>query len=258
MTITATYPSLKGRVAIITGAGQGLGRCYAESFAAQGAIPVIAEFDEEKATAVARAIDAKGGRALAIRTDVADPGSVAAMAQRALGELGRIDILINNAALFSKITLGPFWDLPEAEWRRCLDVNVTGAFLCARAVAPAMRQAKWGRIVNVSSSVVVSGRANYLHYVTSKSALLGMTRAMARELGQWNITVNVYLPTVTKTEVERPSATGDYFERSAKEQAIPRIARMEDHAAAMLFLCSDDAGFITGQSHLVDGGRAFI
>jgi 3-oxoacyl-[acyl-carrier protein] reductase len=258
MTATAIYPSLKGRVEVITGAGQGLGRSYAQHFAAQGAVPVIAEYDIDRALAVQREIKADGGTALAIRTDVSDPASVASMAEETLAAFGRIDVLINNAALFQKITLGPFWELPLDEWRRAMDVNITGAFLCSRAVLPAMQKARWGRIINLSSSTVVSGRVNYLHYITSKSAMVGMSRAMARELGQWNITVNVYLPGVTKTEVDRPSAQGDVFVRAMREQSIQRVAEMSDHASTLLFLCSDDAGFISGQCHLVDGGRNFI
>lgn len=258
MTVTAVYPTLKDRVVIITGGAQGLGRNYAEHFAEQGSIPVIVDYDGDKAAAVQKSLEARGHKALAIRTDVSDVQSVAAMAEKALKELGRIDVLINNAALFSKITLAPFWELPIDEWRRAMDVNVTGAFLCSRAVVVTMQKARWGRIINVSSSTVLNGRPNYLHYIASKSALVGMTRAMARELGEWNITVNVYLPTATQTEIERPSAKPAHFERLAGEQAIRRIADMSDHAATMLFLCSDDAGFITGQSHLVDGGRGFI
>jgi 3-oxoacyl-[acyl-carrier protein] reductase len=258
MTVTATYPSLKDRVVIITGGAQGLGRTYSEHFAKQGSIPVIVDMDGDKATEVQKSLQAAGHKALAVRADVSDPESTAAIAEKALQAFGRIDVLINNAALFSKITLAPFWELPIEEWRRAMDINVTGAFLCARAVVPAMQKGQWGRIINVSSSTVLNGRANYLHYIASKSALIGMTRSMARELGQWNITVNAYLPTATQTEVERPSANKALFERLIGEQAIRRIADMSDHAATMLFLCSDEAGFITGQSHLVDGGRAFI
>lgn len=258
MTVTAVYPTLKDRVVVITGGAQGLGRSYADHFAKQGSVPIIVDYDGDKAASVQKELEKRGHRALAIQADVSDAQSVAAMAEKTLQELGRIDVLINNAALFSRITLAPFWELPIDEWRRAMEVNVTGVFLCSRVVVAPMQKAKWGRIINVSSSTVLNGRPNYLHYIASKSALVGMTRAMARELGQWNITVNVYLPTATQTEVERPSASTAHFERLAGEQAIRRIADMSDHAATMLFLCSDEAGFITGQSHLVDGGRGFI
>jgi NAD(P)-dependent dehydrogenase (short-subunit alcohol dehydrogenase family) len=252
------YRSLRDRVVIVTGGGQGLGRAYARRFAAQGAIPVIAEYNEEGGRRVQAEIEAGGGKALFIRTDVSDQASVEDMARAALAAFGRIDCLINNAAVFSRITMAPFWQLPVEEWRRALDVNVTGAFLCARAVVPAMQERRWGRIINVCSGTVIMGRENYLHYVTSKSAAIGMTRAMARELGEWAITVNCFWPGVTKTEIERPSVPSHAFDGLMQMQAIKRLSTTDDAAGAMMFLCSDDAGFITGQSMLVDGGLVFI
>ncbi|MBI4292430.1 MAG: SDR family oxidoreductase, partial [Betaproteobacteria bacterium] len=202
-------------------------------------------------------LEAQGQRALAVRTDVSDPDSVAAMVERTLAALGRIDVLVNNAAMLQDITIGPFWELPPDEWRRAIDVNVTGTFLCSRAVVPAMQLGQWGRIINLSSIIVLSGRPNYLHYTASKSALIGMTRAMARELGRWNITVNALLPGTTKTDFSRTSAQGDHFERAMREQAIQRLADMSDHARVVLFLCSEDASFVTGQNLVCDGGRNF-
>ena len=258
MTTTATYPSLRGRVAVVTGGGRGLGRSFVRHFAEQGAIPVIAELNGEAAAALQQELEARGQRALAVRTDVSDPQSVAAMVERTLASFGRIDVLVNNAAMLQNITIGPFWELPVDEWRRAIDINVSGTFLCSRAVVPAMQKRQWGRIINLSSTIVVSGRPNYLHYTASKSAMIGMTRAMARELGRWNITVNALLPGTTKTDFGRTSAQGDHFERAMREQAIQRTADMSDHARVILFLCSDDAGFVTGQSHICDGGRSFI
>ena len=258
MTISNEYRGLRGRVVIITGAGQGIGRVYAHNFAAQGAIPVIAELNAEAGQKVAREIEAKGGRALAVQTDVSNAASTLNMAQQALKQFGRIDCLLNNAAVFSKITIAPFWELPEAEWRQAMDVNITGSFLCARAVVPAMQERKWGRIINVSSGTMILGRPNYLHYITSKAAMVGMTRSMSRELGPWNITVNTFWPGVTKTEVERPSVPAVMFEKYAEMQCLHRLTDMDDLSAGMMFLCSDDAGFITGQSLAVDGGLTFI
>jgi 3-oxoacyl-[acyl-carrier protein] reductase len=253
-----TYDSLEGRVVIITGGGQGIGRGYAHYFAAQGAIPVIAEYDEKNGANVAREVQEKQGQALAIRTDVADIESATELAEKTLSAFGRIDVLINNAAVFSAITMAPFWELPVAEWERAVQVNINGAFYCSRAVVPAMQEARWGRIVNVSSGTTVMGRPNYLHYITTKSAMIGMSRSMARELGPWGITVNTFWPGVMQTEVERPSVPKHMFEVLTGNQALPRQGTIHDLAKAMLFLCSDEAGYITGQNMLVDGGANMI
>ena len=257
MTATAFYPSLKGRIAIVTGGGRGLGRSFVRHFAAQGAIPVIAQRNSEAAIALQRELEGEGYRALAVRTDVSDPASVTDMVERTLAAFGRIDVLVNNAAMLEDLTIGPFWELPLDEWRRAIDVNVTGTFLCSRAVVPAMQKGEWGRIINLSSTNWISGKPNYMHYTASKSAMIGMTRAMARELGRWNITVNALLPGTTKTEVSRTSADDEYFERALQQQAIQRLADASDHARVLLFLCSDEAGFISGQSLVCDGGRHF-
>jgi 3-oxoacyl-[acyl-carrier protein] reductase len=254
---TAIYPSLRDRVVIITGGGQGLGRAYAHNFAAQGAIPVIAEVNEENGARVVQEIEQQGGRALSVRTDVSDEASTLAMADAALSAYGRIDCLINNAAVFSKITIAPFWELPVAEWQSAMDVNINGAFFCSRAVVPAMQKAHWGRIINVASTTVPTGRANYLHYITSKSAMIGMTRSMARELGDYNVTVHLFWPGAVETEIERPSVSGAQFEAIAQQQCIKRPATTDEYAGFMLFLCSDDAEYMTGQAMAANGGIAF-
>lgn len=258
MPITNEYRGLRDRVVIITGGGQGIGRNHAKRFAEQGSHIVIAEFNGDAGRNVEREINDAGGSALFVETDVSNTESTLNMADQALKKFGRIDCLINNAALFSKITMGPFWDLPEAEWRAAMDVNITGAFLCSRAVVPTMQERKWGRIINVSSGTVTMGRENYLHYITSKSAVIGMTRAMARELGNWNITVNTFWPAVTKTEVERPSVPNALFEKFAEMQCIHRLSDMDDLSAGVMFICSDDASFMTGQGLAVDGGIVFL
>ncbi len=257
LTVTARYDSLKGRVVIITGAGQGIGRAYAHYFAAQGAIPVIAELNGENGERVKAEVEEKGFRAHAFQTDVSNLESVTALVDGTLSAEGRVDVLINNAAVFSRITMAPFWELPVDEWQSAMDVNINGSFYCARAVVPAMQEAKWGRIVNVTSGTVQLGSANYLHYITSKSAMIGMTRSMARELGPWNITVNTFWPGITKTEVPRPSAPDEVFEMFAERQCLPRLTIMEDLAKPMLFLCSDEAQYMTGQIFEPDGGLSF-
>jgi NAD(P)-dependent dehydrogenase (short-subunit alcohol dehydrogenase family) len=246
--------SLTGRVAIITGAGQGIGRAFAKAFAAEGAIPIIAERYRERGEAVAAEITAAGGQARAVTTDVADPDSVAAMANTVEAEFGRVDILINNAAIFSTLEMRPFDQIPLEEWEAVLRVNVTGAFPCARAVVAAMRRAGWGRIINMASGAVTLGRPNYLHYIASKAALDGMTRSLARELGPHGITVNAILPGATFTEIERKSVTPEQKERIIAMQCIPRPEGPQDLVGTALFLASDAASFLTGQALTVDGG----
>jgi len=246
--------SLAGRVAIVTGAGQGIGRVFAKAFALAGAIPVIAERNEARGRSVAAEIAADRGQARAITTDVTDPRSVADMVATVIREFGRIDILINNAAIFSTLEMRPFDQIPLPEWEDVLRVNVTGPFLCSRAVVPAMRDAKWGRIINIGSGAVGLGRPNYLHYITSKGAIDAMSRSMARELGPDGITVNAVLPGATFTEIERKTVTPTQKERIIAMQCVPRAERPEDLVGTVLFLASDASSFLTGQAITVDGG----
>lgn len=248
------FPSLKDRVVIVTGAGQGIGRVFAKAFALAGARVVIAERNEKTAAAVAGEILAANGQALAIITDVADEASIRQMVQLAEDEFGRIDVLINNAGIFSTLEMRPFDQIPLEEWEQVLKVNLTGPFLCARAVLPAMRRAKWGRIINIASGAVRLGRPNYLHYIATKSALMGMSLSMARELGPDNITVNAILPGATFTEIERKTVTPAQKERIVAMQCIPRPETPQDLVGAALFLASEASGFITGQSINLDGG----
>lgn len=253
-----SYDSLKDRVVLITGAGQAIGRGYAHYFSAQGAIPIIADIDVGNAENVKREIEEKQGKSLAVQVDVADEASANDMVAKVLSEYGRLDVLINNAAIFSRITMAPFWELPVEEWKRAVDVNVNGAFFCSRAAVHPMMEAKWGRIINVSSGTMMMGRPNYLHYITTKAAMIGMSRSMARELGPHGITVNTFWPGVMQTEVERPSVPREMFKTMTEMQALPRQGTIHDLAKAMLFLCSDEAAYITGQGMIVDGGQNFI
>ena len=246
---------LQGRVAIVTGGGQGIGRAAAHAFAACGALPVIADIDGAKAAAVAGEI---GAAALAVPADVADPASAEAMAKAVLRERGRIDILLNGAAIFSTLAMRPFWEIPLDEWRRVLDVNVTGTMLATRAAVPAMRAAGWGRVINVSSAAVNRGRDRYLHYVASKAAVIGMTRSMARELGGFGIAVNCILPGATVTEVPRATTPPDMLKALAARQCFPRTATPDDLIGCILFLASPQTGFLTGQSLTVDGGGSHL
>jgi NAD(P)-dependent dehydrogenase (short-subunit alcohol dehydrogenase family) len=248
------FPSLKDRVVIITGAGQGIGRVFAKAFAMAGARVVIAERNEEKAAAVSQEIMQAGGQALAVATDVADEASIKEMVEIVTDEYDRIDVLINNAGIFSTLEMRPFDQIPLVEWEQVLKVNLTGPFLCARAVLPAMRKAKWGRIINIASGAVRLGRPNYLHYIATKSALMGMSLSMARELGPDNITVNAILPGATFTEIERKTVTPEQKTRIVASQCIPRPAAPQDLVGAALFLASDASSFVTGQSINLDGG----
>ncbi len=251
---TVVFPGLTDRVIIITGAGQGIGRVLAKAFALAGARVVIADVNEAKGLAVRNEITRSGGQALAIATDVADEASIKSMVATVEMQYGRIDVLINNAAIFSTLEMRPFDQIPLEEWERVLRVNLTGPFLCARAVLPAMRKAQWGRIINIASGAVRLGRPNYLHYIATKAALAGMSLSMARELGPDNITVNAILPGATFTEIERKTVTPEQKQRIISMQCIPRAETPEDLVGAALFLASEASAFVTGQSLNLDGG----
>jgi len=251
---SVVFPGLKDRVVIVTGAGQGIGRVFAKSFAMAGARAVIAEIDENKAAAVSKEIMQAGCESLAVATDVSDPASIDEMIELVEDEYGRIDVLINNAAIFSTLEMRPFDQIPLEEWEQVLRVNLTGPFLCARAVLPAMRREKWGRIINVGSGAVRLGRPNYLHYIASKAALAGMSLSMAHEVGADGITVNTILPGATFTEIERKTVTPEQKERIIAMQCVPRAETPEDLVGAVLFLASEASSFVTGQSINLDGG----
>ena len=244
--------SLDGRVAIVTGAAQGLGRAFAARLSADGARVVVADRNGPKAAVVAEEV---GGHA--VQVDVADQASVAAMADQVAGWFGRVDILVNNASLFSTLRMRPFDEIPVDEWDEVMAVNVRGTFLCTRAVVPAMRAAGYGKVVNISSATVWIGRPDYLHYVTSKAAVIGMTRALATELGPYNITVNAVTPGATQTEIPRATLTPEQAERIVAGQAIKRREVPADLVGVVSFLSSSDSDFMTGQTLNIDGGAAF-
>jgi 3-oxoacyl-[acyl-carrier protein] reductase len=246
--------SVADKVVVITGAGQGIGRAFAKSFASAGARVVIAERNVEKAHAVAQEIASGNGHATVVETDVADAESVAALGASVDRQFGRADVLINNAAIFSTLEMRPFDQIPLPEWEQVLRVNITGPFLCARAMLPLMRRNKFGRIINMASGAVTLGRPNYLHYIASKAALEGMTHSMARELGADGITVNAVLPGATYTEIARKTVTPEQKERIVAMQCVPRPQIPDDLVGVVLFLASDASAFMTGQSLNVDGG----
>jgi 3-oxoacyl-[acyl-carrier protein] reductase len=248
---------LSGKTVLITGAGRGLGRAYAQAFAKAGAAVAVNDIDTAASEAVVDEIARLGARVVAVAGDVADEAAVALMAAAVRTALAPVDILVNNAALYAGLGRKRFDAIPVPEWRRLIDVNVTGSYLCARAVLPHMLERGWGRIVNVSSSTVPLGRPGFTHYVTSKAAILGMTRAMARELGGENITVNAVMPGLTETEGSAGTADA-VWDAILRGQCIPRREQPQDVVGAVLFLASDAASFITGQTIVVDGGSAHL
>ena len=247
---------LDGKVAVITGGAAGIGFAYAKRFLAEGACVVVADIADPAA-----AVDKLGtaGRALGVRTDVSDAGSVRAMVEAALARFGRIDVLVNNAAVFATLTPQPFDEIPEAEWDRVMAVNVKGVWNCARAVVPAMRAQGGGRIVNVASAIVAKGTARLMHYVTSKGAVVAMTRALARELGPDRITVNAVAPGLILSDTVQANPDLTAFQETAVMQArsLKRDAFPDDVVGTVVFLASDDSAFMSGQTLIVDGGSVF-
>lgn len=246
------------KVVLITGAGQGIGRSYALAFAKAKAKVVIFDTHAANGAAVAEHIRSLGGHAQFFACDVSQPLAVQQALQQVKGQWGPVQVLINNAAIFVTLGRQPFEAIPMAEWEQVMRVNVTGSWVCASAVAADMRLAQWGRIIHVSSSTVPLGTPMFLHYVTSKSAVIGMTRAMATELGPHGITVNCVLPGLTDTEVDNPGRTDAMRKKIIDMQCVKRIGRPDDMVGTMLFLASDASEFVTGQSIAVDGGSVFL
>jgi 3-oxoacyl-[acyl-carrier protein] reductase len=250
--VSAARASLAGRVAIVTGGARGIGKAIALECAAEGASVVIADIDGERAAETAAQIEALGGRALAVRTDVSAAGSVAAMAGAALDRFGRIDVLVNNAAIVD-VARQPSDLISEEEWDRVMLVNVKGPWLCVRAVLPAMREQRGGKIINLSSDLILSGVPGLLHYVASKGALTAMTRSLARELGPDGICVNAVAPGLTTTDAAMTHGQ-EAAERSIRTRAIPRAQTPDDITGTVVFLASDASSFMTGQLLVVNGG----
>ena len=245
------------KVAIITGAARGLGRAYAQRFARDGYKVVVADLNYTQAEAVREELIADGGTAIATRTDVSLESSAQECAAQSLAAFGRIDVLINNAAISADLRLRPFWEIGVDEWDRVIGVNIRGTWLMMKAVAPAMQAQRSGSIINISSNTFVAGRPGFLHYVASKGAVVGMTRSAARELGEYNIRVNCILPGLTMTEVSEQPNGPERFEELLKSQSLKRLEVPDDLVGTAAFLASDDSGFMTGQGLIVDGGNAF-
>ena len=249
---------LDGKTVVVTGGGHGIGRAYSERFGREGARVVVAELDEAAARDVADNIERAGGEALAMPTDVASWSSAQAMAERAVERFGGIDGLVNNAAIFSTIPIARvgFEQIDEGEWDRVMEVNVKGVWLCCRAVVPAMRRRGGGSIVNIASGTVFNGTPTRVHYVASKAAVVGITRVLSRELGGDNIRVNAIAPGNTLSEENPSPEILRMREAAVSARSLKRVQRPDDIVGSVLFMLSDDAAFITGQTLLVDGGTA--
>jgi 3-oxoacyl-[acyl-carrier protein] reductase len=246
---------LAGRVAVVTGGGKGIGAVYCRALCGEGALVAAADIDGEAAAAHAEKLRAEGAQALGLRVDVSDQASVAAMVDEAVRQFGRLDILVNNAALYTALLpKRPFWERDPAEWDAVLQVNVKGLYLCVHAAFPYLKESGHGRIINISSGTVFLGTTGFLHYVTSKAAVVGFTRALAREVGEFNITVNALAPGLTASETALTKQTMDELEAPLQVRAIKRVQAPDDLVGTLLFLASDDSAFVTGQTLLVDGG----
>jgi NAD(P)-dependent dehydrogenase (short-subunit alcohol dehydrogenase family) len=249
------FMRLKDRVAIITGAAQGIGRTIALGLAQEGARVAIADLLD--GTSVQKTIEEKGGEAIALHVDVGETESVNQMVEKTVERFGRVDILINNAAIFSTLVRKPFHLVTDQEWDDVMRVNVKGPFLCCRAVYPHMKRIGKGKIINISSGTFWEGLGNRVHYITSKAGIIGLTRAIARDAGDDGIRVNAIAPGYTMTEIQKGRAAGnqEQIQSTINARCIKRDEEPEDLLGAIIFLSSDESDFVTGQTLVVDGGR---
>ena len=250
---------LSSKVVVITGAARGLGRAYAVAMASEGASVLACDINECSETVAE--VRAAGGRIESAVTDVSDMKSCQAMADAAVTAFGKIDVLVNNAALYATLKGGRFETLDEAQWDAVMNVNVKGTWQCCKAVVNPMREAGGGSIINISSLAGVYGLPYGCDYVASKAAVIGMTRTMARELGKDSIRVNAVAPSAVMTEATE-EFFGEKFEKAksviASGQVIQRNLETTDLTGTVIYLASDASIFVTGQTHMVDGGSWFL
>ena len=247
---------LRDKVVIITGAAHGIGKAYARRFAQEGAHVVVADIDASAGERESKSLLDEGFSAWARTTDVRRYADVTALVSETLARFGRIDVLLNNAAIYvtQKLWKGPIEELDLAEWDRVIEVNLKGVFICSKAVIPIMKQQRAGKIINIASGTFFSGSGNMPHYTTAKGGVVALTRVMARQLGEWNINVNCMTPGSTMSE---ESVTDDVLKRregSIEKRAFKRVERPADIVGTAVFLASSDSDFITGQLLVVEGG----
>jgi 3-oxoacyl-[acyl-carrier protein] reductase len=247
---------LKDKVAIITGAAHGIGKAYARRFAEEGARVVISDLDAQGGEAAAKAIIDSGLSAWARATDVRDFAAIEGLMQESVKKFGRVDVLLNNAAIYvtQKLWKGPVEELEIGEWDRVIEVNLKGVFLCCKAAIPIMKQQKSGKIINIASGTFFSGSGNMPHYTTAKGGVVALTRVLARQLGEWGINVNCMTPGSTMSEDDVTAAVLARREGSVAKRAFKRVERPTDIVGTALFLASPESDFITGQLLVVEGG----
>jgi 3-oxoacyl-[acyl-carrier protein] reductase len=248
---------LQDKVAIITGAGHGIGKYYAEKLASEGAKVVIAEVDPKATEKTAAELVTKGYEALGIQTDVTSESSVANMVNKTIERFQKIDILVNNAAIFATIPMSrsPFDEISIDEWDLMMSVNLKGTWLVSKAVIAEMKKNSSGKIINISSSTAVKGSPSRIHYVTSKAGVIGFTKTLANEVGKYNICVNCVAPGSTLSEEHPDEAILKMRSDAAHVRALKRVQTPDDLTGAVLFFASSDSDFITGQTLVVDGGN---
>ena len=246
-------PALEGKVAIVTGGAQGIGRAIADGLAAQGARIVVADLQRAEETA------ATYPKGIGLTVDVSKEDDVERLASEVVERCGSIDVLVNNAGLYASLEMRPFTEIPLDEWRQVMDVNVASMFLTCRALVPAMREHDGGKIVNISSGTPFRGVPFLLHYVTSKGAIVALTRALAKELGKDSIQVNCVAPGFTMSDGVKahPEVVEALRDVSVAARTIQRDQVPEDVVGAVVFLCTSAADFITGQTMVIDGGQYF-
>jgi len=245
---------LQDKIIIITGGARGIGAAFCKAVAAEGAVVVVSDVRDGAGTV--KAIEAEGGRAVFMHCDVANSKSANDLVSDVVKRFGRIDALVNNAAIFANLQRQSFFEIGEQEWDDVMAVNVRGPFLLCKAVAPILMKQKAGKIVNIASGTVFKGQTGITHYVTSKGAIVALTRCVARELGNYNINVNAIAPGLTMSEgvLSNPSMTGAGANATLNTRALKREQQPEDLTGALVFLCSSDSDFMTGQTMVVDGG----